>query len=114
MPRWRANGQIETEASLTAPTGQRSVGATVTGLRERGSGVLDVLTGGGKRFMAQRLCPNTNHKRRDAPVAFCPDCGEVVNPGIAPRSCSEASHAKQRRGQSHYCLDCGEQLIRER
>jgi rRNA maturation protein Nop10 len=106
--------QIETAASLTAPMGQRSVGARITRLRESGSGVLDVLTGEGERFMAQRLCPNMNHRRRDSPVAFCPDCGEVVNPGIPPRSCSEESHAKQRRERSHYCVDCGEQLIRER
>ena len=64
--------------------------------------------------MAQRLCRNMNHRRRDSRVAFCPDCGEVVNPGIPPRSCSEESHAKQRRGRSHYCVDCREQFIRER
>jgi rRNA maturation protein Nop10 len=68
----------------------------------------------GERFMAQRLCPNMNHRRRESPVAFCPECGEVVNQGIPPRSCSEESHAKQRRGRSHYCVDCREQLIRER
>jgi rRNA maturation protein Nop10 len=64
--------------------------------------------------MAQRLCPNMNHGRPNAPVAFCPECGEVVNPGIPSTSCSEERHAKQRRGGSHYCVDCGEQLIRER
>ena len=76
------------------------MGARLTWLRESGSGVLDVLTGEGERFMAQRLCPNMNHRRRDSPVAFCPNCGEVVNPGIPPRSCSEESHAKQRREET--------------
>jgi rRNA maturation protein Nop10 len=64
--------------------------------------------------MARRLCPNMNHRRRDSPVAFCPDCGEVVNVEIPRRSCKEDSHVKQRRGRSHHCVDCGEQLIRER
>ena len=64
--------------------------------------------------MAQRLCPNMNHRRKDSPVAFCPQCGEVVNSGVPPRSCREESHAKQRRGGSDYCVDCGEQLIRKR
>jgi len=26
-----------------------------------------------------RSCPNFNHGRGDAPVRFCPDCGEVLN-----------------------------------
>ena len=64
--------------------------------------------------MAQRLCTNMNHRRRDSPVAFCPDCGEVVNPGIPPKSCSEESHAKRRRARNYHCVDCGEQLIRDR
>ncbi len=64
--------------------------------------------------MAQRLCLNMNHRRRDSPVAFCPNCGEVVNAGIPPRICSEQSHAKQRRERNRYCVDCGEQLIPER
>ena len=64
--------------------------------------------------MAQRLCPNMNHRRRDSPVGFCPECGEVVNPGIAPKNCGQASHAKQRKGRNHYCVNCGEQLIRDR
>ncbi len=67
----------------------------------------------GEQFMAQRLCRNMNHARRGSPVAFCPDCGEVVNPRIPARSCREESHAKRRRGGSHYCVDCGEQLIRK-
>ena len=52
--------------------------------------------------MARRLCPNMNHRRRDSPVAFCPDCGEVVNVEIPRRSCKEDSHVKQRRGRSHH------------
>ena len=59
----------------------------------------------------RRRCGNMNHGRQDAPVAFCPDCGEVVNHEIPPKRCSEDSHAKRRRAIRHYCVDCGEQLI---
>jgi len=61
--------------------------------------------------MARRLCDNMNHRRRDSPVAFCPDCGEVVNIEIPPKRCSDDSHAKKRRAIRRYCVDCGEQLI---
>lgn len=64
--------------------------------------------------MVQRQCQNMNHRRRDSPVAFCPDCGEVVNPGIPAKGCSEVRHARQRQGRSQYCVDCGEQLIPDR
>jgi predicted RNA-binding Zn-ribbon protein involved in translation (DUF1610 family) len=64
-------------------------------------------------MISQRtVCPNFNHRRSDAPVHFCPMCGEVVNKGIHPRSCTEEKHAKSRREMTKYCVDCGEQLIR--
>ncbi len=84
------------------------------GFARTGRGVLDRAHRRGESgSLAQRPCLNMNH-RRDSPVAFCPDCGEVVNARIPRRSCGEASHAKQRRGRSHYCVDRGEQLIRAR
>jgi len=64
--------------------------------------------------MVQRQCQNMNHRRLDAPVAFCPDCGEVVNAGIPAKNCSDETHAKRRKGRSHYCIDCGKQLISDR
>ena len=88
--------------------------ASVTRLRERGSGGTTCSLEGEKRFMAQRHCPNMNHRRSNSPVAFCPACGEVVNPAIPRRSCSEGSHAKQRKGGNLYCVDCGEPLRVER
>ncbi len=57
-------------------------------------------------------CPNLNHKRSDAPVRFCPMCGEVVNKNIPARKCTEEEHARSRRERNKYCLHCGEQLIR--
>ena len=56
-------------------------------------------------------CPNLNHRRRNAPVRFCPMCGEVVNENIPIKKCTEEEHAKSRRERNKYCLDCGEQLI---
>jgi predicted RNA-binding Zn-ribbon protein involved in translation (DUF1610 family) len=52
-----------------------------------------------------------NHRRSDAPVRFCPTCGEAVNAKVAIKRCREAEHAKRRREQSRFCVYCGEQLI---
>ncbi len=52
-----------------------------------------------------------NHRRSDAPVRFCPTCGEVVNAKVAIKQCREEEHARRRREQSQFCVDCGEQLI---
>ncbi len=57
------------------------------------------------------VCPNFNHRRTDAPVRFCPMCGEVVNKDIQLRRCTEEKHGKSRREMNKYCLDCGKQLI---
>lgn len=64
-------------------------------------------------MISQRTsCPNLNHRRSDAPVRFCPMCGEVVNENIHVRKCTEEEHARSRRERNKYCLRCGEQLIR--
>jgi hypothetical protein len=34
-------------------------------------------------------CRNYNHGRANAPVRFCPTCGEVVNNNISAEECSE-------------------------
>jgi 4-hydroxy-3-methylbut-2-en-1-yl diphosphate synthase IspG/GcpE len=57
------------------------------------------------------LCDNMNHRRRDSPVAHCPQCGRVVNDHIARKHCDEQRHADARRRQSEYCVDCGQHLI---
>jgi hypothetical protein len=56
-------------------------------------------------------CPNFNHRRADAPVRFCPMCGEVVNRDISIRKCNEVKHAIKRRERNRYCVICGKQLI---
>lgn len=59
-------------------------------------------------------CPNFNHRRDDAPVRFCPMCGDVVNGNVPIQKCSEEEHAKMRREMNKYCVHCGEQLIHRR
>jgi hypothetical protein len=56
------------------------------------------------------LCSNLNHRRSNAPVRFCPTCGETVNDRVHPLRCEAAQHAVQRRGGSAFCVDCGERL----
>ena len=56
-------------------------------------------------------CHNRNHGRKDAPVRFCPNCGEVVNENIPTKKCSGERHAKDRRQGTKYCVECGEQLV---
>lgn len=44
-------------------------------------------------------------------VRFCCHCGAVVNKDIRPSFCAEEKHARMRRSQNFYCMDCGERLI---
>ena len=48
-----------------------------------------------------------NHRRADAPVRYCPECGAVVNARLPVRECSEKEHAAARRTQNKFCVDCG-------
>jgi hypothetical protein len=64
-----------------------------------------------KRF---NPCDNMNHRRRDAPVGHCPECGGVVNPLVRNAGCDESKHAVARRRQSMFCVDCGSRLIASR
>ena len=57
-------------------------------------------------------CPNLNHRRSDAPVRFCPQCGAVVSRGVAMKRCSEREHAQKRQNGDEFCVDCGERLIK--
>jgi hypothetical protein len=56
-------------------------------------------------------CDNMNHRRANAPVGHCPQCGGVVNDRIRVAPCSEPRHAAARRNHSMFCVDCGSQLI---
>jgi len=57
--------------------------------------------------MKGKRCPNFNHGRRDAPVRACPMCGEVVNPQVPVRRCTDAEHADKRKNGDAFCVDCG-------
>ena len=63
------------------------------------------------RFGVTNPCENMNHRRADAPVGYCPQCGGVVNAHIHAQPCSETQHAAARRHQTVFCVDCGAQLI---
>jgi hypothetical protein len=56
-------------------------------------------------------CPNLNHRRSDAPVRNCPQCGETVNAKHRIAACTEDRHAAARRQQSTFCANCGMRLI---
>jgi len=56
-------------------------------------------------------CPNLNHRRSDAPVRYCPQCGGTVNSDQPRVVCTEDRHTAARRQQSTYCVHCGVQLI---
>jgi hypothetical protein len=63
------------------------------------------------QFRLPNPCENMNHRRADAPVGHCPQCGGVVNGRIRARPCNEPQHAAARRQQNAFCADCGVQLI---
>jgi rRNA maturation protein Nop10 len=56
-------------------------------------------------------CPNLNHRRSDAPVRYCPQCGGTVNSAHPVVACPADRHTAARRQQSAYCVHCGMQLI---
>jgi rRNA maturation protein Nop10 len=59
-------------------------------------------------------CPNLNHRRSDAPVRHCPQCGGTVNASHPITVCSEDRHTAARRQQSTFCAYCGVRLIGSR
>ena len=57
-------------------------------------------------------CENMNHRRRDAPVSHCPECGGVVNADLQGVTlCDGSKHAVARRQGRTFCVDCGTRLI---
>lgn len=62
--------------------------------------------------MRPEPCLNLNHRKTNAPVRCCPNCGAVVNDKIPIKQCSEQVHANRKMQQSKFCVDCGEQLIK--
>ena len=59
-------------------------------------------------------CENMNHRRRDAPVSHCSECGEVVNAGLPATQCDSSKHAVARRQGRTFCVNCGTRLITAR
>ncbi len=61
---------------------------------------------------SQPPCENLNHRRPNAPVRHCPQCGGVVNERMhGGGSCDDAQHLAARRTFAAYCIRCGKQLI---
>ena len=56
-------------------------------------------------------CENLNHRRANAPVRHCPQCGGVVNDRMHSGSCDDAQHLAARRTFAAFCIRCGKQLI---
>jgi len=56
-------------------------------------------------------CENMNHRRGNAPVGYCPQCGGVVNESVHAEPCTEVRHASARQHHAAFCVHCGTQLI---
>jgi NADH pyrophosphatase NudC (nudix superfamily) len=58
-----------------------------------------------------------NHGRLNAPVRFCPTCGDQLDAsgkssGANSRTtCDDAKHASRRKDRNAFCCDCGKKLI---
>lgn len=63
------------------------------------------------RTRMHNACDNMNHRRANAPVGHCPQCGGVVNENIRAQPCDEAQHAAARRNHAVFCVQCGARLI---
>ena len=59
-------------------------------------------------------CENMNHRRRDAPVSHCPECGGMVNADLPATQCDSSKHAVARRQGRTFCVHCGMRLITAR
>ena len=67
--------------------------------------------------MVQRsgtACENMNHRRRDAPVSHCSECGGTVNADLPATQCDDSKHAVARRQGRAFCVACGTRLITAR
>lgn len=63
--------------------------------------------------MKATSCPNLNHRHSNAPVRYCPSCGEVVNDRVRNKVSCRQEHARRRRDGYAFCIDCGERLRAE-
>ena len=60
--------------------------------------------------MSPIRCSNDNHGRAVVTVRFCCGCGSVVNSAIRPSLCGDVKHARMRKSQNTFCIDCGKRL----
>ncbi len=47
-----------------------------------------------------------NHSRSNAPIKFCPSCGEKVG-AVYTIKCDEQKHSIRRKDRDQFCVDCG-------
>jgi len=64
--------------------------------------------------MPRNRCPNDNHGRAIITIRHCPSCGVVVNESILSTTCAGDKHVGRRRSRHAFCMDCGEELARQR
>ena len=64
--------------------------------------------------MLRVRCANDNHGRSVVTVRFCSGCGVIVNERIHAGGCAPEKHARRRRAQNTYCVDCGTRLVQAR
>lgn len=58
------------------------------------------------------ICSNLNHRITNAPVRYCPMCGEIVNNNIPTCECPAEDHAKKRRERKSIVLIAASRLFR--
>jgi len=96
--------------SFENPCETDRVGRGFPALPDRaGAGLVDVTV-----QRSGPACENMNHRRRDAPVSHCSECGGVVNAGLVATHCDGSRHAVARRQGRTFCVDCGMRLITAR
>ncbi len=52
--------------------------------------------------MQREWCRNMNHRRSDAPVRHCPNCGGTVNMNIPAKKCNDNEYAESRMNKNKY------------
>jgi len=105
--------QVKTEEAPREPAGDKrdEKHDDASAVEEQESDVAGESAKEDRQMKDNGRCHNYNHGRADAPVRFCPMCGEVVNRNISKEVCSEEKHAGRRPCTNTYCMECGEQLI---
>ena len=64
--------------------------------------------------MQPTRCANDNHGRTIVTVRHCCTCGALLNARIGSQPCADEKHARMRRSQHAFCMDCGDRLVAAR